>query len=160
MAPTRPSVRSASDCTDSRNSNGEVKIVMLRKLCAMAASSVEPLARASVSGQPNAAYSAIAMALAQNDRPCAPANMPRASSSLAAPSRRPSRLAMPFEIIVASATISIESGNTMVTAVSASGPTKAPRNIASTTVSRPLTLVSRMIGSAVRAKVRGMESPV
>ena len=67
---------------------------------------------------------------------------------------------MPFEIIVASATISIESGNTMVTAVSASGPTKAPRNIASTTVSRPLTLVSRMIGSAVRAKVRGMESPV
>jgi hypothetical protein len=62
------------------------------------------------------------------------------------------------EIIVASATISIETGKTIVTAVSASGPTKAPRNIASTTVSRPLTLVSRMIGSAARAKVAAMGS--
>jgi hypothetical protein len=74
-----------------------------------------------------------------------------------APSNRPNTLAIPVEIIVASANISIETGKTMVTAVSASGPTKAPRNIASTTVNSPLTLASRMIGSAVRAKVAGME---
>jgi hypothetical protein len=61
-------------------------------------------------------------------------------------------LAMPDETMVESAISSIDAGNIRVTAARAFGPTKAPSKMASTTVSRPLMLVRKTMGRAVRRR--------
>jgi len=77
-----------------------------------------------------------------------------------APRRRPRTLAMPTETIDDKAITNMEIGNAIVTAFRASGPTKAPRKMPSTTVRRPLALTRNTMGNAVATNVAGTESRV
>lgn len=86
------------------------------------------------------------------DNPCAPATVAFASDRRPAPSCRATMLAMPDDTMAESANNSMETGNIKVTAASASGPTKTPSSIASTTVRSPLVLVKKTTGSAVRRR--------
>src|SRR5262249_47494248 len=83
MKPTRPSMRKASDCTESTNMIGAVKIETARKACPMAARSGDPPAACSTIDWPKARKARISPMQRARARPWAPAEEARGFLDLA-----------------------------------------------------------------------------